>query len=112
MTKKQKVWLGIFLAMFVVPEVLFSFITVSLAQLLGKTAPSFLFDLHRQFFIDHPVYLIGALAIELMGVLSLLIFNFKHKKIKAVSVALAIIFLWLSVIFYVGYMLSFETSFP
>ena len=112
MTKIQKIWLGVFLAMFVAPEVLFSFLLSSVAQLFGRTFPSILYSPNQQFFTDHPIYLFFALAVELLGVFLLLIFNFQHKKNKFVSALLLIIFLWLVIVFYIGYIIAFRMSFP
>lgn len=112
MTKIQKIWLGISAAMFVVPEVLFSFLFSSVAQLFGKTFPSLLYIPNQQFFTDHPTYLFFALFVELLGVLFLLILNLRNKKGKFLSVLLFIILLWLAVVFYIGYAIAFRMSFP
>ena len=109
MTKIQKIWLGVFLAMFVAQEVLFSFLLSSVAQLFGRTFPSILYSPNQQFFTDHPIYLFFALAVEFWGVFLLLIFNFQHKKNKFVSALLfLIIFLWLVIVFYIGYIIAFH----
>ena len=115
MAKKQKVWLGVFLAMFIVPEVLFSFLISSIASLFGYIFPSlYTFFINPQFFVDHAIYLFGFLFMELLGVLGLLVLNFKFnegKYRKIITAILGLIFISLSIIFYLGYIIA-NISFP
>ena len=112
MTKTQKIWLWISVAMFVVPEVFFSFLTLSVISFFGKDfLPLITKFIDQQFFTDHPIYLIYALAVEVVGVLILAIISFQRNK-KPVAIFLSIIFLWLTFVLYMGYMISFRMSFP
>ena len=110
MTKSQKIWLGVFLAMFIVPEVIFSFLISSLASLFSfGFSPLYKAFINPQFFIDHPGYLYIFLLIEWFGVLGLLILNAKHNfgKYRTLgTVALSILLVLLIIIFYIGYAIS------
>ncbi len=111
MSKTQKIWLWIFGAMFVVIEILFSFI-LSIVGFFGKNiSPLYMFFVSQQFFIDHPLYLLVANAIEWAGVLGLLIISIKSKK-RVLIVPLVIILLWLSLDFYLGYVLTITMNIP
>ena len=115
MTKIQKVWLGIFLAMFIVPEVLFSFLVSTIFSLLGRKF-YFIYQLFikEQFFTDNPAYLFISICIEIIGLLGLLMFNIKYNKSKAkqiYSILLVFVLICLCVIFYIGYSIS-NISFP
>lgn len=108
MTKPQKIWMWIFIAMFAVPEILFSFV-LSFVDFLGKNiAPLYLLFTPYHFFIDHPVYLLIAEAIEWLGVLGLFVISIKNKKLIFV-ILLGIVLLWLSVNFSMGYIISTMT---
>jgi len=101
MTKLKKIWMWIFIAMFALPEILFSF-TLSMVDFLGKNiAPLYVFFIGHQFFIDHPIYLLIANATEWLGVLGLLVISAKANK-KILAVLLGIILLWLSIELYFG----------
>ncbi len=110
MKKQQKIWLGIFLAMFVVPEVLFSFLVSSIASMFSKNFP-FLYQvfIRPQFFVDNSGLLFFALAIEWVGVLGLIIWNIKFngfKSKKIITALFLIILIWLTIIFLLGYVIS------
>jgi len=101
MTKIQKIWMWIFIAMFAVPEILFLSIPLSLANILGYnfSAPvAIIFG--DQFLSNNAIFFIFALA-ELVGAGGLLILFVRTKKI-AVSIFLAIILIWLLFIFYIA----------
>jgi len=113
MTKAQKIWLWVSLAMFVVPEVLCSFIISSVSSLFGKNLlPLYTIFIKQQFFTDHPVYLFMLLGTEIVGLLILLILNLKNKKNIIVSILLSALLLWLLFVFYIGYAIAFRMSFP
>jgi len=113
MTKIQKIWLGISAAMFLVPEVFFSFSFLSIANLFGKDfSPLYTFFIDQQFFVDYPAYLFLALVIEWLGVLALLVLSIKCNNKKFIIVLLSILLLWLSFVLYVGYVISISMSFP
>ncbi len=105
LSKKQKIWLGIFGTMFVVPEILFSFV-LSIVVFLGITInPLYSFFINHQFFIDHSNYLLIANTVEWAGVLGLLVMSWKFKR-KILVILLGIILLWLSIELYLGYIIS------
>lgn len=113
MTKVQKIWLWVFLAMFVVPEALFSFIILSAANLMGANfSPLYSLFIDPQYLTNHTVYLFTALAIEWLGMLGLLITSIKNKTSKFVSVLCAVILLWLTYIFFMGYVLAVSMTLP
>ena len=111
MSKLQKIWLWVFVFMFFVPEVLFSFTVSFFTLFMGVENFPFLAQsfINPQFFVDNPVYLFIALSIECLGVLGLLIFNikFNHHKLKIVWTVISILVLALLIfIFYIGYAVS------
>ncbi len=99
MSKKQKVWLWIFGAMFLVPEILFFTTPMFIRALNGESfyrlsSPV----LHYEIFFSHPFYLLSIVLIEICGAFGLLIMCIgKNKKILVLS--LGIIVLWLLFIF-------------
>lgn len=102
---KHKIWMWIFIAMFAVPEILFSFL-LSIIDFSGKNIiPLYSFIISHQFFIDNSIYLLIANFIEWLGALGLIIISIKHNK-KILAFLLAIILLWLSVELYFGYAIS------
>jgi hypothetical protein len=113
MTKTQKIWLWVSVAMFVVPEVLCSFLLSSFANLLGRElSPLYTIFIKQQFFTDHPMYLFLLLAIEIAGLLILLIINIRYRKSVIISILLSILLLWLLFVLYIGYVVAFSMSFP
>ncbi len=95
----------IFIAMFALPEILFLF-TLSAFDFFGiNIVPlsSILFG--RQFFSDHPIYLLLAHILEWLGALGLLVLSIKFNK-KIFVILFSIILLWLSVYLYFGYVIS------
>lgn len=116
MTKIQKVWLWVSVLMFIIPEILFSFIVSFFASLYGVGNFPFLYEhfINPQFFIDNPIYLFIALSIECFGMLGLLICNikFNHHKYKIIpTVIIALILILLLFIFFAGYSVT-NMSFP
>ncbi len=107
----QKIWLWIFGAMFIIPEILFSFVLSILDFLKVNINPLIYFFINNQFFIDHPIYLLFANAIEWAGVLGLLVMSIKSKKIVFIFLLTAIL-LWLSLDFYFGYVLTITMNIP
>lgn len=106
MTKTQKIWLWIFLAMFLVPEILFSITISSIVNYSGKDFLTlFSFFVDDRFFINNPFYFLTTLTIEWIGLLGLLIMAIKSRK-KFLIVTLSIILLWLSFIFLLAYISS------
>lgn len=105
MTKKQKIWMWIFIAMFIVPEILCSFLLSFLEFLSIKINPLYLFVINRQFFIDFPAYLMVLNIIEWLGVLGLLIVSVKYKRILLIILWI-IILLFLSVELFFGYIIN------
>jgi len=105
MNKIQKIWMWIFIAMFAIPEILFSFV-LSFVEFFGMDIiPLYSFFFKYHFFIDHPVYLLIAEAIEWIGVLGLLIMSVKSNK-KILTFLLFIILLWISINFSMGYIIA------
>lgn len=105
-TKLQKSLLWLFGAMFLIPEILFSSIPLSIANLLGtnfNTLSSFF--INDKFFSDYPIYFLIILVIEFAGALGLLIFSIKFNK-KLFAILLAVILLWLFCIFSIAYIYS------
>jgi uncharacterized membrane protein len=101
MTKIQKIWLGIFLAMFVVPEVLFGPMLGSLGFFMHIKLTSIL---SGQLITDYPSVAYFVLMLESVGVVGLFaVINKKgEKKIKAIEliniilvvIAILLLFAW------------------
>jgi len=103
LTKKQKKWLWVFIAMFAIPEILFLITPLSILSFVNNfsatniTAPIY-YIISQQFFVDNPAYLLLAIAIEWLGVVGILITSAKRRK-KVFVVISAIFLLWLFIIF-------------
>lgn len=101
MTKKQKVWLGIFLAMFVVPEVLWGIIFNAGTSILGLSAHSVYYNL--QIFDDYPSLAYLIIIIEIVAISGLLYLNFKRQewqhKIQKVFFTIILVLLDISLLF-------------
>lgn len=100
MTKMQKIWLWIFIAMFAIPEILFYFTPLSILSFTNNFSqtnikPIAYFFINSQFFTDNPAYVLFFLAVEWFGVLGLLAMSIKFKK-KIFIILLSIFMLWLS----------------
>jgi len=103
MLKIQKIWMWIFIAMFALPEILFSTILSSILNYSGKSflTLSSLF-VGSRFFINNPLYFFIILVMEMISILGLIIISIKNKKI-ILTVLLAMILLWLMFVFFLGY---------
>ena len=108
LSKKQKVWLWIFGAMFLIPEILFSGIASLIALLFGKELGSlYSIGINKNIFPDSSLVLILGIAVEFIGALGLFIFSFKNKKFILtflMGVVLVILFILFAYIFSVSNM--------
>jgi len=103
MSKAQKIWLWIFGAMFLIPEIIFSTTLSSIINYSGKdflTLSSLFVD--GRFFINNPAFFYTVLLIEIIAIVGLLILSIKSSK-KIVSVIPLIILMWLIFVFFLGY---------
>lgn len=104
LSKTQKTWLWIFGGMFVVPEVLF-FTTLNMIQALGGKSFSELSSLliNYKIFFAHPNYLLATVIIEAIGIIGLLVMNFKINKKYFISLPVAIVLIgilyWLYIVY-------------
>ena len=110
MTKMQKVWMWVFIAMFAVPEILFLTTPLSILSFTNNFSamninPPIYYLVNSQFFTDQPIYLLLVIAIEWVGVLGLLLIGVKSKK-RIPTILLGIVLLWLSVDLYFAYIIS------
>lgn len=103
LSKTQKIWLWVFGAMFLIPEILFS-TTVSLIVSMNGTSFSKINSLVTNYgvFFDHPYRLLFIIIIEWLGILGLMVLSLKLKK-KLLATLLFIILLWISFIFVLVY---------
>jgi hypothetical protein len=94
MTKMQKVWLGIFLAMFIIPELLWSPILSFGYELLqsGNTHP---LRVNYLTSLDHKDLLIFILIFESIGLLSTFVFLMKTINKKTIGFWLAELLLFI-----------------
>lgn len=110
MTKNQKLWFWIGLALFAIPEILFSFLVGSIASVFGKATWSIYLSLvGQQFIVDHQAYLFVALIVECVGVALVLIGNIKYSPVRVKNVftaLLTLLLLALLLVLYVGYAVS------
>jgi hypothetical protein len=102
MTKTQKNWLIIFIITFLLPEVLFSPIIISILFLFGINLSPIIFNIIKeQFFTDHQNYVSLMILIETIGVFGLLFFNIKFNKNKYKNILTTILLLLFIFIFFV-----------
>ncbi len=110
MNKYQKIWIWIFLGMFLIPELLFSPVISFVLFLFGIDLNYLMTKfVNQQFFTDNQIFIFIAVMVELLGVLGLLILNIKFNKNKLknlYSILLFLLIILLTFIFYVG--LSFR----
>jgi hypothetical protein len=106
MTKTQKIWMWIFIAMFAIPEILWG-------NLVKIFKISFLpIYKNAQYFSDNPTMALFIIIIEIIGVLGVLyLLNKKNPQVNIVSkyvfdVVLAIIFLALIASLYLSFAMS------
>lgn len=115
MTKRQKVWLGIFLAMFVVPEMLWGTIFNAGTSILGLSVHSVYYSL--QIFNDHPGLAYLIIIIEIVAISSLLYLNLKKQewqhKIQKMFFTVVLVLLDISLLFllFLNFAMS-NISFP
>jgi len=110
MTKKQKVWLGIFLSMFVVPEVLWGTILNAGTSILGLSVHSVYYNL--QIFDDYPSLAYLIILIEIFAVSGLLYLNFNRQEWqhKIQKVFFTIILILLDIVLLFLFFLNFAMS--
>jgi predicted neutral ceramidase superfamily lipid hydrolase len=102
MTKTQKIWMWIFLAMFAIPEILFFNLISFPLYFLTKgniTMASLIFG---NSYLFSPFSFLVILCIEIIGALGLFVLSIKSNK-KIMSVLLGAISLLLVAIFYFVY---------
>lgn len=81
MTKKQKIWLAVFGAMFIIPEILWS-------PIFG------LWSIDKQIFnLSNRVLLVAIMSLQFLGCLVLLFTVYNFKKIKSIFYWLVLLFL-------------------
>ncbi len=115
MTKKQKIWLGVFVAMFVLPEILWSPVGNSVHDFLqdgssvGVFRPNFLMK------PDNSGLLLFCLAFQLVGIISSTILIFKAKINSWVRLflilVLVILLMVVGLIFLIGFSWHYGTGF-
>lgn len=98
MTKKQKVWLGIFLAMFIVPEIIWGTLVNALTSILHIDIHSVVLD--ALFFSHHPGYAYLIILMEIIGLSGLLVLNMRgaYNKIVRNFINIIMVILLLSLI--------------
>jgi len=105
-SRREKIWLWISLAMFLVPEILFSTSPALWMSLNGKSFSEInSLLINYRVFWDHPMYSLIIIAIEFIGVFILFILSIKKRKIL-LAILLCAILAWLFFIFVVGYILT------
>jgi len=98
MTKTQKIWMGIFLAMFLVPEVLFLNIIYFSAYFLGGSIVMPISLMLGANYTVSSFFFLLALAVEIVGTIGLSVLSIKANK-KVAAVLFMIISIWLIFIF-------------
>lgn len=106
LSKVQKIWLWIFGAMFVVPEVLFFTTPMLIRAIYGESFYNLSsFIVNYRIFFSYPFYLLTIISIEILGVFGSLIISIRSNK-KIISILLGIILFWLLFIFLLVYATS------
>jgi hypothetical protein len=107
MTKLQKIQLYVFVAMFLIPEVMFAPAVSFLALLLKFNPPSWLGAVaHTHFFANHLFYHLGALFVEILGILGLFIYSLRLNRNWSrwiLSFLLLVLLVAVMLVFYFGY---------
>ena len=112
MTKVQKVWLGVFLAMFIVPEVVFGGL---ISTFFGNQSP--LPIVHPSIFIDKVLFL-GYLMFlsEIFGIAGLLVISrriqYKNLLLKYLFISTLVLILLIQILIAYAYYRFTNTSFP
>ena len=111
LSKIQKIWMWIFIAMFALPEILF-FTTPSLMQsILGESFLKLSSPLiNYSVFFAHPYYLLIIIFVEWLGILGLSILIIKSGK-KILVIVPFLILIWLSFIFCLFYVTGISMNF-
>lgn len=114
MKKTQKIWLGIFLAMFIVPEVIWGALFSAVASIFSISFHPIITD--TQVFTDHPSLAHLIILVELVGISGLLFLNTKKNKSNKywkyiITTILVIILATLLFLLYLNYAIS-NISFP
>ena len=110
LSKKQKVWLWVFGAMFLIPEILFFTTSSLIASMNGKSfskISSFL--VNYGVFFDSPFYLLAIITVEWIGALGLIILSLKSNK-KFLAIVPFLVLLWLSYNFIIVYVTGFSAN--
>jgi len=108
MKKSQKIWLWVFIIMFIIPEIFFSFIFSWVPGVSHFVNNHFFYEyfIDPQFFVDNPIFLFIALSVEFLGALGIFIWNikFNYSKYKIfLTIPIFFILVFLAFVFYVGY---------
>jgi len=110
MSKTQKIWMWIFIAMFALPEILFITSPALLMSILGKSFTNInSLVVNYDFFLAYPIYLLIIIATEFIGVAGLAVFSARLKK-KIALILSGILLLWLLFIFAVVYITGFSMN--
>lgn len=114
MTKKQKIWMWVSIAMFAIPEILFFTTPLAILSLVNDFSqtninPLIYSFISPQFFTDHPIFPLLSIIIEWLGILGLLILSTKCNR-KVLAILLSIILLWLTFIIFISYVVGFSMS--
>ena len=111
MTRTQKIWMWIFIAMFAIPEILFLTTPALVSSFSGKSFSEISsLIVNYKFFLNNPLYLLFIVAIEWVGVLGALVLSIKSNK-TVLSVLLGTILLWLFLAFGLVYITGFSMNF-
>lgn len=98
MNKKQKIWLWIFLAMFILPELLWSPILNIADSVLQNNNNSTIFRPNFLMNLNNTNLLLFVLIIQIVGILGTIVFTIKLKFSKALKVFLLLILLLILII--------------
>ena len=113
LTKKQKIWLWIFIAMFAVPEILWSPVANFYYEFFQSSWTSYVQPIRDNFLqnSDNLSYLKFVIFLQLIGLLGALIFSLKNKNSKNRTLTYFFVALLSVLILIVGFSLYFAMSF-
>jgi hypothetical protein len=113
MTKKQKIWMWIFIAMFAVPEILWSPVMNFYYQLSQTGGSGGTHPLRYNFlqYSDNLSYLKFVIFVQLLGLIGALIIALKNKNSKNKILRYLFILLLSLFVLIVGFVLYFALSF-
>ena len=111
LAKNQKTWMWVFIAMFAIPEILWSPISNFYYELLQTSKTSFVQPLRTNFLLnaDNINYLRFVLFLQLIATLILFIFNIKSSNNILIRIILSIMLFFL--VIFVGFALYYSVSF-